>query len=223
MNSALSYSNTLKPFILNGSECLEFHVAFETLRLPNGDPVQVGKKGALPTTLHLRRRQAGKVGDRGVSPIIATILLVAITVVIAAVLYVIVSGYLTNSSSPPQEVALQDVTFSHTGNPATAYYITFGQVSSTSGVTTADFGFKIVNPVYNSVVNFISVVIISPRGVTLAHYTPGAASWNNTITFPQGDEVQFDTGLQNLQGSGDIVQVFGLTSHSVSGGYSVGL
>lgn len=38
---------------------------------------------------------------RGVSPIIATILLVAITVVMAAVLYVLVSGYFMGSNAPP--------------------------------------------------------------------------------------------------------------------------
>lgn len=159
---------------------------------------------------------------RGVSPIIATILLVAITVVIAAVLYVMVSGYLSGSSSPPQNIELQDVGFSHTGSPAT-YYVTFSQVSASSGVTTADFGFKIINPLNHTPVAFVSATIISPSGVALAHFAPGSASWNNTITFPQGDQVSFDTGSQDLQGSGDVIDAFGLTSHSVSGGYSVGL
>jgi len=39
--------------------------------------------------------------DKGVSPVIATILMVAITVVLAATVYLMVSGYMTGPSHPP--------------------------------------------------------------------------------------------------------------------------
>ncbi len=44
--------------------------------------------------------------SKGVSPIIATILMVAITVVLASVLYVLVSGYTGGVGSPPISGAL---------------------------------------------------------------------------------------------------------------------
>lgn len=50
-----------------------------------------------------RKRRAGCGGRRAVSPIIATILLVAITVVLAAVLYVLVSGLTHGPGAPPIE------------------------------------------------------------------------------------------------------------------------
>ncbi len=54
-------------------------------------------------------RFCGRRSNKGVSPIIATILLVAITVVIAAVLYVIVSGYLHQSINPPITIGWEPV------------------------------------------------------------------------------------------------------------------
>lgn len=45
-------------------------------------------------------------GRRGVSPVIATILMVAITVVLAAVLYVMVSGYMQGGGMSPVAGAL---------------------------------------------------------------------------------------------------------------------
>ncbi len=47
-------------------------------------------------------RPATRCDREGVSPVIATILLVAITVVLAAVLYVMVSGFLTPVGNGPQ-------------------------------------------------------------------------------------------------------------------------
>ncbi|MEM3238306.1 MAG: archaellin/type IV pilin N-terminal domain-containing protein, partial [Thermoplasmata archaeon] len=44
--------------------------------------------------------------DKGVSPVIATILMVAITVVLAATVYLMVSGYMTGPSHPPLAASL---------------------------------------------------------------------------------------------------------------------
>lgn len=160
---------------------------------------------------------------RGVSPIIATILLVAITVVIAAVLYILVSGYLTSHNSPPLNIELGNIGYTHTGNPPTAYYINFGQVSASTGMATSDFGFKIISATNNSPVSYISVTIVSHTGVTIAVFNPSTQSWNASITFPQGDMVSFDTGLTNLQGSGDPIVAYGLGQNLVSGGYAPGV
>jgi len=81
---------------------------------------------------------------RGVSPIIATILLVAITVVLAAVLYVLISGLTKTGASTPYSLgmAVQGVT-GPANTPAT-YYITLS-LSPTSGLTTALFGLSVTN------------------------------------------------------------------------------
>ncbi|HKV90107.1 MAG TPA: archaellin/type IV pilin N-terminal domain-containing protein, partial [Thermoplasmata archaeon] len=52
------------------------------------------------------QRRWRKKGRRGVSPIIATILLVAITVVLAAVLYILISGLTKGPGSTPLGTAL---------------------------------------------------------------------------------------------------------------------
>ena len=85
-------------------------------------------------------------GKRGVSPIIATILLVAITVVLAAVLYILVSGYIGGTGSKPLSFSPSGSTPSTsstgTGATGTSYYDTLS-VSASTGLTTAEFGLKI--------------------------------------------------------------------------------
>lgn len=73
---------------------------------------------------------------RGVSPMIATILLVAITVVLAAVLYTLVSG-LGAGSTDPRPIAVE---FTILGNPDT----------SRGGVTWANFSLSPSQPVTTS-------------------------------------------------------------------------
>ena len=75
----------------------------------------------------------GKRSKRGVSPIIATILLVAITVVLAAVLYVLVSGYLSHSTGTSIAIGWGSVS-SNVNNAKTIYYYntTVQSVSPTS-------------------------------------------------------------------------------------------
>ncbi len=87
----------------------------------------------------LKRRRAGK---RGVSPIIATILLVAITVVLAAVLYVLISGLTGGGVSSPY--SLQMTNDGQTVPAAGTYFITLA-LNPTAGLTTGLFGLKITN------------------------------------------------------------------------------
>jgi len=79
---------------------------------------------------------------RGVSPIIATILLVAITVVLAAVLYVLVSGLTHSGVSTPYSVGFTTPTAS---NPASNTYWEVIPISPTGGVTTSLFGLSVLN------------------------------------------------------------------------------
>jgi len=77
--------------------------------------------------------------ERGVSPIIATILLVAITVVLAAVLYVLVSGLTSHGTSTPYTV---DFTSAGGSGSANAWYDPMN-VIPTTGVTTSMFGISV--------------------------------------------------------------------------------
>jgi flagellin-like protein len=79
---------------------------------------------------------------RGVSPIIATILLVAITVVLAAVLYVLVSGLTSHGASTPYSISY--VSTSNTGSGST--YWDYMGITPTTGLTTSAFGMKITQP-----------------------------------------------------------------------------
>ena len=177
--------------------------------------------------LHLAAARKNK---RGVSPIIATILLVAITVVIAAVLYVLVSGYLSGGASAPMSIQLaQPSGFTQKGATPSAsscgatgtadYLVTFGSVTATSGLTTAMFGLKILD------VNKVTVPLgcanlYNSGGTSVAIYFNGA--WSTTVSVANGDTLVLDVGASSLAGTGDTVVAFGLGSNSVSGGYAAG-
>ncbi|MFP3318909.1 MAG: archaellin/type IV pilin N-terminal domain-containing protein [Thermoplasmata archaeon] len=67
--------------------------------------------------------------DKGVSPVIATILMVAITVVLASAVYLMVSGYIGGSPSKPVALGVSP----STNATATEFLITSGNISVTSG------------------------------------------------------------------------------------------
>jgi flagellin-like protein len=80
-----------------------------------------------------------------VSPIIATILLVAITVVLAAVLYILISGLTGTSSSKPFSLGFGQGNPSQNTSTTTRYFDEF-PVSPSSGLTTGIFAAKILTP-----------------------------------------------------------------------------
>ncbi len=166
---------------------------------------------------------AGRKNKRGVSPIIATILLVAITVVIAAVLYVLVSGYLKGTGGTPLSIQLANPSYGHQGSgTSVTYFVNFSSVTGSSGMTTGDFGFKVVN-VNGNTVKWTSATLVNSGGVAVANFTSGGTSWDNTVSIGSGSSLVFNFGATNAQGSGDTIQAFGLGSSSVSGGFSAGL
>ena len=79
----------------------------------------------------------GRKNKRGVSPIIATILLVAITVVLAAVLYVLIAGLTHTGASTPYTVGLSAPSPT---SPAAGVYWNSIVITPQSGVTTGMFG-----------------------------------------------------------------------------------
>ena len=67
--------------------------------------------------------------EKGVSPVIATILMVAITVVLASAVYLMVSGYIGSAPSKPVALGVSPSTTA----TATQFLITSGNISVTSG------------------------------------------------------------------------------------------
>jgi flagellin-like protein len=88
-----------------------------------------------------RARGWKKARKRGVSPIIATILLVAITVVLAAVLYVLVSGLTRTGANTPYSLGMTVLSGSATG-AGNSWYDPV-TISPTSGLTTSMFGLSV--------------------------------------------------------------------------------
>ena len=185
------------------------------------------KRGMPPLKL-----SAGRKNKRGVSPIIATILLVAITVVIAAVLYVLVSGYLKGTGSAPLTINLQSLANGKCGGPnantpvpsctyatlpAINYYLSFSSVSASNGMTTNDFAFKIVSP-GGSTVSYSGCALVWNSKV-MSSYTTASGWDNSSVPVNASDNMVFIT-TASLIGSGDNIQAVGLGSASVSGGYS---
>ncbi|HTP53713.1 MAG TPA: archaellin/type IV pilin N-terminal domain-containing protein [Thermoplasmata archaeon] len=89
-----------------------------------------------------RARGWKKARKRGVSPIIATILLVAITVVLAAVLYVLVSGLTKTGANTPYSLGMTSSGATGSG----ANWFDTLTLSPTSGLTTSMFGLSVVSP-----------------------------------------------------------------------------
>ncbi|MCI4349409.1 MAG: type IV pilin [Thermoplasmata archaeon] len=123
-----------------------------------------------------------KNGKRGVSPIIATILLVAITVVLAAVLYVLISGLTRGPGNTPigSAIAVGQPTGPTTaacgGMSCNTYLFTF-QTAST-GVTANSMKFELQDGSGNNQnpkVNTVTLVDVS--GCNMAVWTFTSSSW----------------------------------------------
>jgi flagellin-like protein len=182
------------------------------------------------------RRNARR-SKRGVSPIIATILLVAITVVLAAVLYVLVSGLTRTGASTPYELGMSETSATGSG---TAYTIILA-ISPTSGLTTSLVGLKIVSVggstltvgaapaackayVAPSSCATVSsgwyVVLVGSNGTVFATY--GSAGWGGYATGTTA--VALNGGFQmwiesqsQYAGVGNTISAFGTGTSSVSG------
>jgi flagellin-like protein len=124
---------------------------------------------------------------RGVSPIIATILLVAITVVLAAVLYVLVSGLTKSGASVPYELGMSEI-----GNGGSGHNYTLTvSIQPTSGLLTSAFGLKVSVP---GGLTTYPTVAISGTGCTVAAATNVVTSCTGTLTGWYGVVVSLSTG-----------------------------
>jgi len=136
-----------------------------------------------------------KARKRAVSPIIATILLVAITVVLAAVLYVLISGLTHGPSSAPLGTNFSwGQPFNVTGTTptgcaaATGHYCYSLEIAGAgSGVGTTNFILDLRNAGGATVAwpaGGITVSLISPTTVAaVATYATGTSTWTLVAPF----------------------------------------
>ncbi len=184
-------------------------------------------------------RQRGRGRKRGVSPIIATILLVAITVVLAAVLYVLISGLTGSSASAPISLA-PVVQSSGVGGSGTTWYVPVGLTPSASIATTA-FGLKVQSSggtvlglagsasggscsptnAYVAGTTCAGVaaswygVLTNATGKIVAIYTSGG--WSSSVTITGGAYTLNVISATALDGQGFTLSAYGTGSASVSG------
>src|SRR4029077_16667981 len=109
-------------------------------RSPQGESPWRNKRMKMWTKSQRRWRQKGR---RGVSPIIATILLVAITVVLAAVLYILISGLTKGPGNTPLGTALA-MGSPQAGTNGTANTYTIA-ITPSSGLTPASLSFQVLS------------------------------------------------------------------------------
>ncbi len=123
-------------------------------------------------------RRWRKKGRRGVSPIIATILLVAITVVLAAVLYILISGLTKGPGNTPIGSAFAVGTISEATAGANYYYNTTVQ-SASSGMTWSNMIFQVQNPGGGVISTGPTTITVTNTAgsCNVAVYTFSSATW----------------------------------------------
>ena len=164
-----------------------------------------------------------KARKRGVSPIIATILLVAITVVLAAVLYVLISGLTRGPGNTPLGTAIgfgpatptHSTTAPSTGCPTNAYCYTVS-IASASGVTSSDLQFKATDASGAPATALVNVTLVGLSGSALALWTGAGGSASATIAITTADYFVVDMGTSSVSGLGDSLVALGVGSYSGS-------
>jgi flagellin-like protein len=158
---------------------------------------------------------------RGVSPIIATILLVAITVVLAAVLYILISGLTKGPGNTPLGTALALGSPGEASNAATNHWYNFSVQSAGGGLTLGGLNFQ-VQTATGSIVTLPGGATLNVYGLTgnsVGVYTLATGSWasgGSTTVTSQMLIVLYTAGTSI---SGDKVVVSG--SGSFAGSISV--
>jgi flagellin-like protein len=159
-------------------------------------------------------------GRRGVSPIIATILLVAITVVLAAVLYILISGLTRGPGNTPLGSAfgLGSVSEAQAGSN---YYYNVSIASASSGLTWNSLNFQVKNagggvvslgtPTYKVLDITGAVVVSSTNGGQ--SWTAGSGTGASQVATTETISLQTTT---SLAGAGDSLVALGVGSYSGS-------
>jgi|YelNatPaOPRAMG01_1025707.scaffolds.fasta_scaffold00995_9 flagellin-like protein len=113
--------------------------------------------------------------DNAVSPIIATILLIAITVVLAATLYSVIGGYTSylGSTTPTASLTVTDLNT----QIDSSYMIYISSVSPNGNISLSDVDLLITNG--NGTVSEINLGFALPSGTSPPHT---AKPWNITVS-----------------------------------------
>ncbi len=174
-----------------------------------------------------KKRSWRKARKRGVSPIIATILLVAITVVLAAVLYVLISGLTRGPGNTPIGTAFHfgaatlEESASATDGCAATHYCYIIQIASVSGVSTSDLQFGMTT-VSGASTGFTEVSLWAPAATAASSTwtSPGTGpATGGTVSIAGSDYFVLDTGLtgpSTPSGAGYSLVAFGVGSFSSS-------
>jgi flagellin-like protein len=167
-----------------------------------------------------KERSWRKARKRGVSPIIATILLVAITVVLAAVLYVLISGLTHGTGSAPlgtnfswgTPLNVTGTTTTGCGAATTAHAFCYSIEIAGSSVTTSNFILALRNAAGGTVAWPVAALGNGAGGTATATPTTSQISLiSPTVTAPQSSYGTAASAWTPTSGF----------SGSVSGGYSI--
>ena len=171
-------------------------------------------------TTHTRRWRTK--GKRAVSPIIATILLVAITVVLAAVLYILISGLTKGPGNTPLGTALA-LAPPNEGSAGTGHWYNFSIQSAGGGLLLQSLAFQVKNPSGTVITpaGLTTVNVFGLSGATVASYTYATATWASGGTLPATNQMTIIFGSTTTNLSGDTLVVLG--SGSFSGSISVSI
>jgi len=156
-------------------------------------------------------------GKRGVSPIIATILLVAITVVLAAVLYILISGLTKGPGNTPLGTSLALAPPAE-GAAGTGHWYNFSIQSAGGGILLNNLLFQ-VQTVSGTIVTPAGLTTVSVLGVSgsvVATYTYATAVWATGGALPASNQQTIIFGSTTTNLSGDELIVLGTGSYSGS-------
>ena len=139
------------------------------------------------------KKMAKRLKDSGVSPVIATILMVAITVVLAAVLYVMVSGF-THSPGTANSAGLS------VSNSGTNWVITVDKVSS-SNLALSSLTIEITNG--TTTWTYTGAAFSAPTNAPTLTFV----NINGGTTLAAGDSFSFSSSAGHYVASGGTFEI----------------
>lgn len=161
-------------------------------------------------------RRWRKKAKRGVSPIIATILLVAITVVLAAVLYILISGLTKGPGNTPLGTAFAMSPAAESSKGVNFWY-NFSVQAASGGLTWSNLAFQFQSS-SGQIITVASptITVIGLTGANVATYTAGTGAWTNGATTVSTTQELIVQTTTNMQSAGDVMISLGSGSFSGS-------
>ncbi|MGC2288876.1 MAG: archaellin/type IV pilin N-terminal domain-containing protein [Thermoplasmata archaeon] len=166
--------------------------------------------------------------SRGVSDILAVILLVAITVVLAAVLYILVVHYTSSGTNPPglgtslvlsdpqEAVSTSSLVGACAATPCNFYNITVQ--SAASGMELHDLSFEIQGQNGANLVPTGGIVVLNPANSLVGQYG-FATGWTTGSMVDVTDMltiILYTSGASPQSLSGDTLRTIGVSAYSGS-------